>query len=317
MAFVFANSNSNLVAYLASITGGTHVLNTKLQREFTKSYKWKSDMIFYMMWVGEVPGKIYFHPVESEDGVIIQESLDGKSRTSAPDEFMRGVFKLDDEFKVKGFERLYGKYYHEFTAADQSRFKTTKVSIAEADRTLSHNESTIFFRFIKTPSDCKTGEGLHSDLESPNRTKLDQKMATDPDFKEFITTVWGKDKRFPYYTIIAYCMMYREFGPKKSMKNEELALYWRTGVSQMVFDEITKNMQKVWKLKKDRGAKIKRIESATVFCPFFMLYSDSVSDAKIKKILDNWKEDEQFGINVGGNHNIVSSRYQVLLEMSV
>ena len=120
MAFVFANSNSNLVAYLASITGGTHILNTKLQREFTKSYKWKSDMIFYMMWVGEVPGKIYFHPVEKEDGVIIQESLDGKSRTSAPDEFMRGTFKLDDEFKVKGFERLYGKYYHEFTAADQA-----------------------------------------------------------------------------------------------------------------------------------------------------------------------------------------------------
>ena len=315
MSFVFSNSISTFVSFISSITAGTHVLNTKVQREYTKLYKWKCDLIFYMMWVNEVPGKIYFHPVERNDGIIIQESLDGKSRTSAAVEFMNDVFKLNNEFQIKGYEHLYGKYFSEFTPADQHRFKTTKVSIADANRTLSDDETNVFFILIKTPSNCKTGEGLHSDLESPNRTMLDHKMDTDVIFKEFITTVWGKDSTFPYYTAIASCMMYHEYGPNRIMSGKQLSNYWRRGVSKTVFDEVIKNMQKVWDIKKKYGTNIKRIESVSVFCPFFMLYSNTISDEKIKKILDKWNVTNQFGKIVGGSHTSVKTRYEILLKM--
>lgn len=316
MAFVFANDNTNLLSYLNNITGGTHILNTNIQRDFTKSLKWKSDLIFYMMWVGEVPGKIYFHPVPNEKGEIIQESLDGKSRTSAPDEFMKGLFKLDVKFEAPGFEHLYGKYYSEFTPADQNRFKITKVSIAEANRTLSKIEANIFFRFIKTPSGCKTGEGLHSDLESPNRAMLDNKLKTDPKFNEFIHDIWGKDKKFLYYTIIANCLMYRIHGSKKMMNNDELASFWHIGVSEGVFNKVIELMQKVWQFK-NTGIKIKNIHSASVFCPFFMIFSECLSEERIDIIHAKWNEKEQFGLKVNGNHNITHSRYQTLLEMSI
>lgn len=308
MSFSLETSSQKLSAYLNSYNTGQYISSNPEQREFTKSLKWKSNLIFFIMWSGEIPGKIYYHPKTHENGSVYYASLDGKGRTSAPNEFMNNQFKLGNEFKVPGLERLYGKLYSQFDEVDKSRFLSAKVSIVEANRTLSEYEYTVFFQLIKTPSDCKTGESLHSDISSPIRKMLDDKMLTNQEFKKFITEVWGKDKHFAHYTVVARCISYRHHGSNKTLSPHDLQGFWKVGVSPAVFDEVVLNMLKVWKLKND-GLKIKRFESETVFCPFFMLYNDDVKDSDIRKIIEKWDENVQFGNKVGGSHGASYSRY--------
>jgi hypothetical protein len=314
MSFSLETSTQKLSAYLNSYNTGQYISSNPEQREFTKSLKWKSNLIFFIMWSGEIPGKIYYHPKTHENGSVYYASLDGKGRTSAAQEFMNNQFKLENKFEVPGLERLYGKLFNQFEEADKSRFLSAKVSIVEASRTMTEYEYTIFFQLIKTPSDCKTGESLHSDTSSPIRKMLDDKMLTNPEFKKFINDVWKKDQHFTHYTVIAKCISYRHFGSNKVISPSDLQKLWNVGVTQGVFDEVITNMLKVWKLKND-GLKIDRLQSESVFCPFFMLYNEDTRENDIEKIKAKWDEKVQFGKPVGGSHAASYSRYLELKKM--
>ena len=313
MSFKLETNSQKLCAYLEACNKAQYILNNGEQREFTKSHKWKSNLIFFIMWTGEVPGKIYFHP--TQDGMNRHESLDGKGRTSALDEFIKWFFKLGNSFEVPGFGRLYNKGFNEFSEADKSWFLGSKVTVVEASRNLTQQEYTKFFQLIKTPSDCKTGEGLHSDLSSLNRKMLDKKLEECPEFRDLVKKLWGSDQRYTHYTIVCNCIMYRVHGPKKTMTGEERAKFWHEGVSQTVFDAVILNMVKTWRLK-NSGMNVKRFESDTVFCPFYMLFNECVPDAGIQRIRQNWDETTQFQA-VAGQHNASYKRYQMLIELAV
>ena len=318
MSFKLETNSQKLSAYLSSCTSGQYILDNDEQRNFTKSHKWKSNLVFFIMWTGEVPGKIYFNPNVSPNGVTRYVSLDGKGRTSAIDEFIKGHFKLGNSFEVPGFERMYNKGFSELSGADRSWFLGAKVTVVEANRTLTEIEYTKFFNLIKTPSDCKTGEGLHSDLSSLNRKMLDKKLVDCPEFRDFVKKLWGNDQRFTYYTIVCNCLMYKVYGSKKRMTSEERAKFWHEGVTQAVFDAVIENMLKTWRLK-NTGMNIQRFSAETVFCLFYMLYNEAIPERDILKIRDNWDEVKQFQDIVSSiavrQDNASYKRFQMLLEL--
>jgi hypothetical protein len=294
MDFSIQTSCQTINAYLHSVKDRQYVTDNENQRGFVKNTEWKSNLIFFIMWSGEVPGKIYYHPVIHENGSKYYASLDGKGRTSALEEFMENKFPLGKNFEVPGLEHLYGIEFGSFSEKDKSRLKSAKVTLAEFDRHLSDDEFNVFFHLIKTPSDCKTGEELHSDLSSPNRKMLDTLKETSPDFKEFIEKVWGPDPRFDHIKVVARCLSYRMEGVRKYYKPTELYKFWHVGVPPAIFKEVTNNMLKAWVLKKN-GLKIKRFESEVVFCPFFLLYNEAVPVETVRRIVEAWDEDTQFG----------------------
>jgi hypothetical protein len=310
--FQFTSASYSIASYLADVSRGAYDLDPRFQRNMTKSPMWQIKMISHIIWT-RLPCTLSFHPkvkkTASGERMTVYECVDGKSRSNALRNFMNDAFAPKD----CGYAHLNGVLFSKWPLADKDSFMRISLTVATSNRTLSHDEINRLFNNLKTPSYFTTGESLNGELSSPLRKMVMARMKERPEFRKLVNSLWGKNEKFQYMEMIARLAYMTAFPDEtRHTDADDMHLIWTRGISAELFDTMAANMQKVVDMTKE--ARIVKLSSATVFCPFFKLFVMNTPQQTISKIAENL-DSRPFKDRAGGGTDATIKRYRILLEL--
>jgi hypothetical protein len=141
---------------------GRYNLDPVHQRLVVHNDKWKSNVLHSAMFDGDIPD-VYFHPRTLDDGTEQLESLDGKQRCSAINDYMNDhfVYKMEEPSFMtnKKYSEL-PKPFQDFVA------HACKITIRISNRTLTESEIQSFFQKRQNFKKTTGGEHLNSCITS-------------------------------------------------------------------------------------------------------------------------------------------------------
>lgn len=316
----FRHETQSIWSYVSDLTNTKfYDLDPEFQREFVKTLEWKQNIIGHIMWTKQT-GIIYFHPVRrGPDKRLVQESLDGKSRSGSILEFIRDGFRMPVPLpEVYNLQRLEGKLFSEWPQEDQDVFWNIQCQLAKSNRTMSREEVNQFFKNVKTASDATLGETLHSDTASPVMAMVKAYIsAPDGEFRKFLDALWGNKKRYEQLEVIARCIHW-QLHPnlRYNAHPTRLVEMWRTGadVTPAVVRVVCDNMIKVRTLTAD--IKVQRLQFAANFCPFFLLFAKRTDPTIIAAIAKALTPEPFKNVqNISGDSSSQYSRWLALMRL--
>lgn len=189
------------------IQNGRHNLNPPHQRDVVHSDKWKSDVLHSAMFDGDIPD-VYFHPRTLDDGTEQLESLDGKQRCSAINDYLNDdfVYKMDEPsfMKNRKFSEL-PKPFQDFISHG------CKVTSRIANRTLTPSEIQSFFQKRQNFKKTTGGEHLNSCITSKIHDSV--KNYIEQNGERLEKAGFKKNDRHQYTEAISYILrVYKHHG---------------------------------------------------------------------------------------------------------
>ncbi len=119
------------------------------QRKVVHTQDWKEELITSIFEVGCIP-ETWWHPVQDADGLVYNESVDGKQRTSTISDFYL------DKITWRG------KKFSQLDRSAQNEFLGHQLSLRIANRTLTPSEIARIFEKLQRVKQTTLGEVLHS-----------------------------------------------------------------------------------------------------------------------------------------------------------
>ena len=184
------------------IKQGRFNLNPEHQRHVVHNDKWKSEVLHSQIYHGDIPD-VYFHPTMLPNGTRKYDSLDGKQRCSAINDYLSDAFA----YKIREPECMYNKKFSELTPAFQSFLKDDcSITARMANRTLTPHEIQSFFQKRQNFKKTSGGEHLNSCITSSIHEKV-KKYIEDPAKNELLKNAgFLKNDRHQYTESISYIL---------------------------------------------------------------------------------------------------------------
>jgi len=186
----------------SQIKQGRFNLNPVHQRGVVHNVKWKSEVLHSQIYHGDIPD-VYFHPTTLPDGTRKYDSLDGKQRCSAINEY------LSDAFAYKMIEPacMYNKKFSELLPSFQTFLKDDcSITARMANRTLTSSEIQSFFQKRQNFKKTSAGEHLNSCITSTIQRDV-KDFIEEPANNELLKKAgFLKNDRHQYTEMVAYIL---------------------------------------------------------------------------------------------------------------
>jgi len=175
-------------------------LNPVHQRAVVHNDTWKSNVLHSAMFDGDIPD-VYFHPRTLEDATEQLESLDGKQRCSAINDYMNNDFV----YKMEEPSFMTNKKYSELPKPFQD-FVSNECNIAcrISNRTLTESEIQSFFQKRQNFKKTTGGEHLNSCITSTIHEEVRKYIGGNSERLE--KAGFSKNDRHQYTEAVSYIL---------------------------------------------------------------------------------------------------------------
>ncbi len=144
------NETQTIRGLVDSLDAKEYDINPTHQRNVVHLQEWKDELITSIFQPPNAIPETWWHPVYDTSGKLFYESVDGKQRTSTIYDFYKGLIKWK------------GRQFSEMNQQDQNEFRSHKLSLRIANRTLTPTELARIFEKLQRVKQTTLGEVLHS-----------------------------------------------------------------------------------------------------------------------------------------------------------
>jgi hypothetical protein len=191
---------TSLSQFAREIDEGLYNLNPEHQRDVVHDAEWQRNIILSLLNFNALPC-VYFHAKPNQDGTRTFESLDGKQRCSAINNFMTNVIAVNFDDVSNFGDHRYGKSVtfgdlnsrHKHILANEVLF-----DIKIARDALPAEGVKTFFQMYQESRKTTLGEHLNSSINSPMRATINNLLQNGDIFSPTF-----KNKRHSHLEMLA------------------------------------------------------------------------------------------------------------------
>lgn len=311
------NQTVTIRTLVRALAEGEYDINPTHQRQVVHTQEWKSELITSIFEVGCIP-ETWWHPVMDENSREYYESVDGKQRTSTISDFYQGKITWK------------GQKYTQLSIEQQNEFLGHKLSLRIANRTLTPEEIARIFEKLQRVKQTTLGEVLHSQ-RYPLTEQLEQLISRhDP----LITKMKIKKNRHQQLEAYGKSLDYwvrnlvADSPPSRSVcETDTVQETWankKEGLSDSELAEYEELMKHTWEAFTEPNViKVPRKMQCGNWLPVFALFCETSQEdylalrLYLNHNLVNIVDDEKTWPKVGGNHNALAIRKDILKQLFI
>ena len=202
--------------YINGVNTGNYDVDPEHQREEgIKTEKWNIDVIRHIYQFRTLT-PLYYH-TRASDGVL--ENLDGKQRTHAMNEYMKGNFAIPHSSGLP--PELCGKYT-DLSISNQRMFYNIPLFLLITNDELSDDEVRVFFNDVQKSSSTTPGERMNSDTNHSLNKMIKEEIEKNETLDKVCTINDQRmDKR---YTIALAVYMFCNGNNSRRMPHSDIVI---------------------------------------------------------------------------------------------